>query len=217
MDNGFRRSEAVLIEEVSPRAARFARVDAAPLWTVHCLDSHGQRQTYFPAPQPAPQAQARFPCAHAHEGRASHHCPASPEGSRSPDGLTPLSPSMQRRNRLGSQSLISRVYQTGVRVRSRGVTLTALPEGAFTDISSDETVPPRIAVVASRRVGGSVVRNRARRRLRAAVDPVLKVMTPGSAAVLAATPETPTMDFQKLAVSVRSSLEKAGLLGSNRA
>ena len=110
---------------------------------------------------------------------------------------------MQRHNRLGSESLIRRVYETGVRVRSRGATVTGLVEG---------TAEPRIAVVASRRVGGAVVRNRARRRLRAAIGGLVPALRSGAIAVVAATPETPTMNFQELEVSVGRGVQKAGLM-----
>ncbi|HVL91279.1 MAG TPA: ribonuclease P protein component [Actinomycetota bacterium] len=112
---------------------------------------------------------------------------------------------MQRRNRLGSESLIRRVYATGVRVRSKGATVTGIVEGDSA---------PRVAIVASRRVGGAVVRNRARRRLRAALGGALPFMKPGSVAVVAATPETPSLDFQILEDSVRRGLVKAGLVGA---
>lgn len=81
----------------------------------------------------------------------------------------------------------------------------------------DGTAPPRIAVVASKRVGGSVVRNRARRRLRAAIEPFIASMRPGSVAVIAATPDTPTLDFQKLAEELARGASKAGLVSPDHA
>lgn len=112
---------------------------------------------------------------------------------------------MQRHNRLGSESLIRRVYATGARVRSKGVTVSGFVEG---------DAAPRVAIVASRKVGGAVVRNRARRRLRAAVDEALSNLKPGVVAVVAATADTPTLDFHKLADSVCRSLSKADLMRS---
>lgn len=77
--------------------------------------------------------------------------------------------------------------------------------------------PPRVAVVASRRVGGSVVRNRARRRLRAAITPCLPGMRPGAVAVVAATADTPHQNFQKLVDEVCRGAAKAGLVARDDA
>lgn len=110
---------------------------------------------------------------------------------------------MQRRNRLGSESLIRRVYATGARVRLKGATVTGIVDGIE---------PPRIAVVASRRVGGAVVRNRARRRLRAVIDSQMTLIQEGTVAVIAATPDTPNISFQQLEDSVRRGIQKAGLV-----
>ena len=53
------------------------------------------------------------------------------------------------------------VFTDGKRVRSGGVTIVA---------SARDTGSTRVGLVAGRRVGGAVVRNRAKRRLRAALD-----------------------------------------------
>ncbi len=53
------------------------------------------------------------------------------------------------------------VFRDGRRVRQGGITIIAVPR---------EPGPPRVGLVASRRVGGAVTRNRAKRRLRAVLD-----------------------------------------------
>jgi ribonuclease P protein component len=67
--------------------------------------------------------------------------------------------SLPRRERLGSGAALDRLFRSGMRVQQPSFTLLWL-EG--TD------GPRRAAFAAGRRVGGSVVRNRARRRLREA-------------------------------------------------
>lgn len=115
---------------------------------------------------------------------------------------------MHRRHRVGSGSLIRRIYEQGVRVPARGVMLTGMlePSGGA-----------RVAVVASKKVGPAVERNLARRRLRAAARPLMSQVEPGAHAVLVATRATGRMDFQKLSEDVRRAFVKAGLLVPGRA
>jgi ribonuclease P protein component len=72
--------------------------------------------------------------------------------------------------------------------------------------------PPRVAVVAGRKLGGAVARNRAKRRLRAAIDPLLHRMPSGARVVVGATAQTNEVDFQKLAGDVEEVLSKIGML-----
>lgn len=70
---------------------------------------------------------------------------------------------------------------------------------------------PRVGFTASRKVGNAVVRNRARRRLRAAVDRLL----PGCAAaghdyVLIARAATPERRFEALLRDLEKALERCG-------
>jgi ribonuclease P protein component len=67
----------------------------------------------------------------------------------------------------------------------------------------------RVAYAIPRRTGGAVVRNRLRRRLRAAVDQVADDMTPG-AYLISPDASAVTMDFNELIDSVRRSVRAAG-------
>ena len=53
------------------------------------------------------------------------------------------------------------LFREGTRVRRGGITIVAAP---------GKPGPPRVGLVAGRRVGGAVTRNRAKRRMRAALD-----------------------------------------------
>lgn len=75
---------------------------------------------------------------------------------------------------------------------------------------------PQVAVVASRRVGGAVDRNRARRRLRAALEPLVRSVPGDVAAVVAATPETNHMNFQELGESVARALRTSRTAAASR-
>lgn len=75
----------------------------------------------------------------------------------------------------------------------------------------DSTVPPvpRIGFTASRKVGIAVVRNRARRRLKAAVEAVLpKAGEPGYDYVLIARTETIKRPFADLVADLETALKR---------
>jgi ribonuclease P protein component len=67
----------------------------------------------------------------------------------------------------------------------------------------------RVAFAIPRRTGGAVVRNRIRRRLRAAIDQVSDEMAPG-AYLISPDATAIDMDFNKLIDSLRESLTAAG-------
>ncbi|KZD06284.1 ribonuclease P protein component [Oceanibaculum pacificum] len=71
----------------------------------------------------------------------------------------------------------------------------------------------RIGFTASRKVGGAVVRNRARRRLRAIVDEVMPLNAkPGHDYVLIARRDTATRDYALLLDDLRQALKRTGAL-----
>ncbi len=69
----------------------------------------------------------------------------------------------------------------------------------------------RVAYAIPRKAGGAVVRNRLRRRLRAAVDQVDGEMAPG-AYLISPDRAVIDMDFNELIDSLRKSLRAAGAL-----
>ena len=79
------------------------------------------------------------------------------------------------------------------------------------------TTPPalRLGFTASRRVGNAVLRNRARRRLKAAADEVLRqaeVAPVPTDLVLIARPATVSRDYKALMEDFRRGLRKLGIL-----
>ncbi len=84
------------------------------------------------------------------------------------------------------------IYRTGKRTRLRGVTV--IEAQGVGDI-------PEIGVVASKHVGNAVLRNRAKRRLRAAAHEV--EWRPNRAYALVASDETPDVPFGDLVSRLR--------------
>jgi len=70
-------------------------------------------------------------------------------------------------------------------------------------IADADAVPPRVAYAIGRSLGGAVVRNRLRRRLRAAIaDEARRDGLPGGWLLIAAGPDASTADFSTLRKSV---------------
>ena len=83
-------------------------------------------------------------------------------------------------------------------MRRGPITVTWLP--------GDPAVPPRVAYAIGRGVGGAVVRNRIRRRLRALTHEVRARLEPG-AYLIGAAPEAATVSFGELRTSLCEALD----------
>ena len=118
---------------------------------------------HVPAEQPPSGQAPRLPAPHVDQGRAGHHPGPAPEGPAAAVGLI---------WRVRDRSTFLALRQSGRRVRRGPITVTFLP--------GDPTAPPRVAYAVGRRVGGAVVRNRIRRRLRAVVSDVRGLLRPGT-------------------------------------
>jgi len=66
----------------------------------------------------------------------------------------------------------------------------------------------RVGLVVSKAVGGSVVRNRVKRRLRHQVAPHLDTLPPGTSVVLRALPPAATASSAELAEELRAGLDR---------
>ena len=124
-----------------------------------------QREEDIPAEQPASQEETRFPRPHADETRAGDSLAPPPQGPQAPHGLTLSRASSPRCNsgvapgagRIRSSRDYRRVYRRGRRLHG---------DIAVFHVRENDAGHPRLGLTASRRVGGAVVRNRLRRRVR---------------------------------------------------
>lgn len=114
-----------------------------------------------------------------------------------------------------------RVAGRGEKWATAGLILQACPHGIRKDapgpgesgasVSAAPTI--RVGFTASKKVGGSVVRNRARRRLRALAREVIAAeAVPGYDYVLIARTETATRDYADLRKDMRFALKRLRLL-----
>ncbi len=104
--------------------------------------------------------------------------------------------------RLTRRPEFQRVSERGLRAAAPGLVLQALrrPEG-------DEGAAIRLGLTASRKVGGAVERNRARRRLRALAREVLpRLGAPGHDYVIVARRETVKREWLRLKDDLESAL-----------
>lgn len=116
------------------------------------LDKHEENVS---AEQQKTQKNARFPSPHEDQRRPGSHQEQKAQGSkarfcRMNERLTPL-------ERIRRKSDFARLYRDGGRIRGRYFHLV---------FRRNELGHSRLAVVASRKVGSAVVRNRVKRRLR---------------------------------------------------
>jgi len=112
---------------------------------------------------------------------------------------------MKRQFRLTRSTDFQRVRRYGKSYAHPLLVLIALPN------QKDIT---RIGVTAGRSVGNAVQRNRAKRLIRAAIQPYLGVVFPGWDFVLIARHKLNTADFRQTQESLNTLLERAELLQS---
>ena len=113
-----------------------------------------------------------------------------------------------------------RVAGRGTKWATAGLVLQACPRGAEsapgtspTGANVNEAQAIRVGYTASKKVGGAVVRNRARRRLRALAREVIAAeAVPGYDYVLIARAETATRDYAALCGDMRFALKRLRLL-----
>jgi ribonuclease P protein component len=71
----------------------------------------------------------------------------------------------------------------------------------------DAVEPPRVAYAVSRRVGNAVVRNRVRRRLRAAALESVELLQPGWGYLVGARPEAAGASYAQLTADLTGALQ----------
>jgi ribonuclease P protein component len=102
-----------------------------------------------------------------------------------------------------------RVAARGRKCAAAGLVLQAYRRPAISELPSDEAI--RVGFTASKKVGGAVERNRARRRLREAARRVLPERAkPGYDLVLVARAATLVRPFAALLADLETALARAG-------
>jgi ribonuclease P protein component len=112
---------------------------------------------------------------------------------------------VKQRFRLASSTDFERVRQTGKSFSHPLVVLVRV-ENQLNQI--------RVGVAAGKGIGNAVVRNRAKRLIRASVDQFLPDLTPGWDVILIARRPLPRAGFWKTRAALEQVLRKAGLLCS---
>lgn len=110
---------------------------------------------------------------------------------------------MKRADRLRAPKELAQVFRAGHRVHSDAVT------AAVTRGGDDRA---KVAVTTVKGLGNAVARNRARRRLREAVSPLVSQLRPGTRAVLQARAGALSVSFQELSRQVLDVLRRAQVL-----
>lgn len=106
---------------------------------------------------------------------------------------------LPRRARLRKKQEFEQVYQQGRRVSMEAFTMYGLKR--------DGINPTRVGFVVGRRFGSHVVRNRVKRRLRAAVRACWNAIPQGYDMVLVARDAAATMPFEALCQQVRKAVD----------
>lgn len=108
---------------------------------------------------------------------------------------------LKRAHRLRRRADFTRVVRTGRRV-GRGTVVVHLQH-------TGEATPPRAGFVVSRAVGGAVVRNTVRRRLRHLVREHLDELPPGTTLVVRALPSAAEASYSRLGADLAAALRAA--------
>jgi ribonuclease P protein component len=147
------------------------------------------REEDVPTEQPPAEQEARLPPADADEGRPGGPPSAPDQGPFPPVGL--IWPIRERST--------FRALAQGRRRRRGDVMVSCAVVGTRGE-------PPRVAYAIGSRVGGAVVRNRVRRRLREATRAHAEVLEPGHAYLVSATPTAARASYADLATSLHGVL-----------
>jgi ribonuclease P protein component len=155
-------------------------------------------QENVPAEQPSSREGARFPSSYAHPRRTRHPRCSSSQGSHRTLRVRP--PVLAHANRITSGSDYKAVVRRGVRVVGPHTV-------AYLRRNPDPT-PVRFGFIVAKNVGGAVVRNRVRRRLKAASFDLLPGVPAGTEVVFRALPNSVHASWPDLVAELSTALVK---------
>jgi ribonuclease P protein component len=146
----------------------------------------------LPTEQQEAGQEPRLPSPHVHPGG-----PGDPQGSP-PEGQAPAVGVARTVWRIRDRETFARLRRSRQRVRVGPLAVTFVPAASPS--------PPQVAYAIGRKVGGAVVRNRLRRRLRAIVSELAPQLAPG-AYLVGAAPEAASLSFGELKAIVSEALD----------
>lgn len=153
-----------------------------------------------PTEQQEAGQEPRLPAPHVHSRGPSDSEGSQAEGSSPPVGVGVVSlvsrPGVVWRVR--DRETFGRLRRSRQRVRVGPLTVTFAPAAS--------PAPPQVAYAIGRKVGGAVVRNRLRRRLRAVFSELAPQLAPG-AYLVGAAPEAAPLSFGELKAIVSEALD----------
>jgi ribonuclease P protein component len=115
--------------------------------------------------------------------------------------------------RLRKRSEFLAVAAANRRFTTPGLVLQALTRSATSDSAAPDEQGLRVGFTATKKIGNAVIRNRARRRLRAAVHEVMKAAAPKPAdIVLVARAGTLDRPFEQLKGDLAAALRRLGVV-----
>jgi ribonuclease P protein component len=169
-----------------------------------------REQAHLPAEQPPSGEDARVPVAHAHPRGSRDHLRAPPQGARRAVGLIrrqfPDAPVLPSANRMRRSTEFTQVVRSGSRVRRGSLVVHLHP--AVTSST------PHVGLVVGKSVGGSVVRHRVSRRLRAQLAQRVDRLPANAGLVIRALPDAAVATSAQFAADLDAALSR--LLGAER-
>ena len=178
-----------------------------PLQTV--VREPTSEQAHVPAEQPPAGEDPRVPPADAHPRRPRDPGRSPGQGSLAALGLTGVLPAGARLRRRSDFAATLRAGRGRTGGSGPNLLVVHLSVGSTDPADAGKTLPPRAGFVVSRAVGGAVVRNRVRRRLRHLVAARLGSFPAGTRLVVRALPAAATASGAQLRSALESAVDSA--------
>lgn len=157
-----------------------------------------------PTEQPEAGQEPRLPSSDVDARGPGHPQGSSAEGPAQAVGLTHAPRTVWR---IRDRETFRRLRASRQRVRRGPFTVTFVPAA--------QPAPPQVAYAIGRKVGGAVVRNRLRRRLRAVVSELAPQLAPG-AYLVGVAPEAASLSFGELQAIVSEAFQAVTAVSAPR-